>query len=283
MKHFKIIKKLTKGLLTAGAAMLIFAAAPATAEEITDIRINGEYLKTDTAAFISNSRTMAPLRAVCEALGAENITWNDKERSATIYKSGSQIKVYENRGYAYVNGNRKTLDTAPVNINARLHVPVRFLAETLGFDVNWNNKYWNVEITKDGVTISSEHISDTFTHDELEWLSKIIYAESRGEPFIGKIAVGNVILNRVESSLYPNTIYGVIFDRKNGIQFEPTINGTIYNDSNAECIQAAKRALKGENHVGESLFFFNPSIAQSSWIANNRTYYTTIGGHAFYL
>ena len=63
--------------------------------------------------------------------------------------------------------------------------------------------------------------------DVVYWLSRIISAESRGEPLIGQIAVGNVVLNRVRSSAFPNTVWGVIFDRKWGVQFSPVSNGTI--------------------------------------------------------
>ena len=71
--------------------------------------------------------------------------------------------------------------------------------------------------------------SKFYRPDEVLWLSRIIIAESRGESLLGQIAVGNVVLNRVKSRDFPNTIYGVIFDRKYGVQFTPVANGTIYN------------------------------------------------------
>ena len=108
-------------------------------------------------------------------------------------------------------------------------------------------------------------------------------AEACAEPAEGKIAVGNVVLNRVRSDEFPDTIFGVIFDRKYGVQFEPVLNGTIYCEPDKDCLQAAARALAGENVVGESLYFFNPELAQSTWISDNRLYCMTIGGHDFYL
>ena len=115
------------------------------------------------------------------------------------------------------------------------------------------------------------------------WLSRIIHAESRGEPIDGKIAVGNVILNRVKSHEFPNTIYNVIFDRKPSVQFEPIINGSIYNSPGKDSIKAAKHALSGTDVAGKSLYFFNPKIATSSWISKNRPYFKTIHNHDFYL
>jgi N-acetylmuramoyl-L-alanine amidase len=98
----------------------------------------------------------------------------------------------------------------------------------------------------------------------------------------GKIAVGNVVLNRVRSSAYPNTIYGVIFDKRYGIQFSPVANGTIYNTPTAESIIAAKICLEGYTLSNEILYFLNPSIVGSSWITKTRPYAFKVGNHAFY-
>ena len=87
---------------------------------------------------------------------------------------------------------------------------------------------------------------------ELYWLSRIICAESGAESMSGQIAVGNVILNRVRSSSFPNTVEGVIFDRKDAVQFEPVSNGRVYLPPTSQSVEAAKRALDGENVVGSA-------------------------------
>lgn len=118
---------------------------------------------------------------------------------------------------------------------------------------------------------------------DLYWLSRIISAESRGEDMTGQIAVGNVVLNRVKSAEFPNTIPSVIFDRKHDVQFTPVSNGTVYLPPTAQSIQAAKRALNGENTAGKALYFYAPALSQGTWINANRTYLKTIGCHRFYL
>lgn len=119
--------------------------------------------------------------------------------------------------------------------------------------------------------------------DDLYWLSRIIHAESQGEPYEGKVAVGNVILNRVKSSEFPNTVYGVVFDKQFGYtQFSPVLDGSINNTPNAESINAAKAALNGERPVGSALYFLNPSKATNFWIVQNRKYFMKIGDHDFY-
>jgi N-acetylmuramoyl-L-alanine amidase len=119
--------------------------------------------------------------------------------------------------------------------------------------------------------------------DDLYWLARIIEAEAGAESYQGKIAVGNVILNRVKSKEFPNTIYNVIFEYYKGIpQFSPVAEGTIYNTPSQQSMQAAKDAANGSRPVGDATYFFNPNKAAGSWIVSNKTYVTKIGGHTFY-
>ena len=116
-----------------------------------------------------------------------------------------------------------------------------------------------------------------YNADSLYWLSHIIHAESGNQPLAGKIAVGNVVLNRVNSPLFPNTVYEVVFQRN---QFTPVSNGSIYLEPNAESVIAAKLCLDGANTAGASLYFVNPYVAPNSWASRNRPYVATIGAHA---
>ncbi|MEI3363915.1 MAG: cell wall hydrolase [Oscillospiraceae bacterium] len=99
----------------------------------------------------------------------------------------------------------------------------------------------------------------------------------------GQIAVGNVVLNRVKSKEFPNTVSGVIFDRRHAVQFEPVANGTLYQTPNTQSVEAAKRALDGESVVGNAVDFYAPALSQGTWINANRVYHMTIGCHRFYL
>ncbi|HSH35768.1 cell wall hydrolase [Schnuerera sp.] len=122
-----------------------------------------------------------------------------------------------------------------------------------------------------------------YNSDDVHWLARIIEAEAGGEPYEGKVAVGNVILNRVNSKSFPNTIYNVIFEYYGSIpQFSPVADGTIYNTPSQESINAAKDALNGMRPVGNSTYFFNPNKAAGTWIVQNKSYVSRIGGHVFY-
>lgn len=121
-----------------------------------------------------------------------------------------------------------------------------------------------------------------YAPDQVFWLARIIHAESSGEPLLGQIAVGNVVLNRVRSPLYPSTIYGVIFDRKFGVQFSPVLDGTVYNTPSYSSVLAAKICLEGFTLSDTALFFLRPSHSTSTWIPENRPFAFTVGRHDFY-
>ena len=124
--------------------------------------------------------------------------------------------------------------------------------------------------------------AQVYNADQVYWLARIISAEARGESMKGKLAVGNVVLNRVRSTAFPNTVYGVIFDRKYGTQFSPVANGTIYNTPTVDSIIAAKMCLEGYSLSSDILYFVNPQKAPDSWIAQNREYVFSVGNHAFF-
>lgn len=116
-------------------------------------------------------------------------------------------------------------------------------------------------------------------NNESELLARIVHAESKGEPYLGQISVAAVILNRIDSPDFPNTLAGVIYQPG---AFEPVSNGTINqavpNDASAR--KAAREALNGYDPTGGCLYFFNPSTATSKWIWS-KNIVKTIGKHHF--
>lgn len=116
------------------------------------------------------------------------------------------------------------------------------------------------------------------SESEVYLLARIIVAEAEDQPYKGKVAVGAVVINRVKSGKFPNTIRGVIYQRG---QFSPVSNGRFYRvNVTAEDIEAARDALRGEDPTYGSLFFYAPGIVKSGWI-RSRTVKTVIGDHNF--
>ncbi len=254
--------------------------------DLTEKAVAGVRVRLDGAEIISgqgriiNSVTYVPLRAFCDALGGADISWNQSTRTAKV--TAPSLTVYAKQGALYLQANDRYFYTVePIaNIDGSLFVPIRPLAKAFGLELEWDNSLRAVLLSSGGKKPVSG--SSYYKSDEVLWLARIIHAESSGEPFNGKIAVGNVVLNRVASPQYPNTIYGVIFDRKHGTQFSPVSFGTIYNTPSAESVIAAKICLEGYSLSTKALFFMNPRLATTSWIAQNRPYLFTIGNHLFY-
>ncbi|MDE1381224.1 cell wall hydrolase [Bacillus licheniformis] len=115
------------------------------------------------------------------------------------------------------------------------------------------------------------------TSSEVDLLARLVRAEAESEPYSGKVAVAEVVLNRVESSQFPNSIYDVIYQSG---QFSPVSNGSINQPADSESIQAAKQALGSGSNIGDALFFYNPATATNHWLDSKATK-AVIGNHVF--
>lgn len=118
------------------------------------------------------------------------------------------------------------------------------------------------------------------TQNDIYLMSEIVYAESKGEPFEGKVAVASVILNRVLSPKFPDTVEGVIFQP---YAFSCVINNEINVLPTQECFDAVYEAINGNDPTREALFFYNPEIATCTWMQQvDKTNITPIGNHVFF-
>lgn len=116
-----------------------------------------------------------------------------------------------------------------------------------------------------------------YTSSDLYLLARCIYGEARGESYTGQVAVGAVVLNRVESSQFPNTVSGVIYQKG---AFTAVDDGQINLTPDQTAINAARDAMNGWDPTYGCLYYYNPATATSSWIFSRQTV-TTIGRHVF--
>jgi len=112
---------------------------------------------------------------------------------------------------------------------------------------------------------------------DINLLARVIEGEAGGEPFIGKVAVGAVILNRIRDARFPNTLSGVIFQPW---AFEAVVNGRIWGPVSADSYRAARLALAGWDPTHSALYFWNPAKTVNRWIWS-RTIFTRVGNHVF--
>ncbi len=128
-----------------------------------------------------------------------------------------------------------------------------------------------------GMTISGSSSGTSQSSNDLHLLAKCVHAEARGEPYTGQVAVAAVILNRVKSSSFPNTIAGVIYQP---YAFTAVDDGQINLEPNSTAYKAAQDALNGWDPTYGCLYYYNPRTATSSWIWSRKTV-VTIGKHVF--
>jgi N-acetylmuramoyl-L-alanine amidase len=127
----------------------------------------------------------------------------------------------------------------------------------------------------------STFLPSTISPEDFRLLAKIIYAEARGESFLGQVAVGAVVLNRVKSGLFPDTIPEVIWQKNScTYQFSPVGDGTINLEPDETAYQAALEAIRGNDPTNGAIFFYNPEIATDRWI-RTLPVITRIGYHNF--
>lgn len=155
-------------------------------------------------------------------------------------------------------------------------------------DMNWQTVQaikdfqFDYGITVDGIVgpetarLLGINLNDQ-TSNDLYLLAKCVYAEARGEPYVGKVAVAAVILNRVEHPDFPNTIYGVVYQPW---AFTAVFDGQINLEPDEVAYQAAQDALNGWDPTYGCIYYYNPETATSEWIFS-REVVVTIGKHNF--
>jgi len=209
-----------------------------------------------------------PARATFESLGA-SVSW-DRETLLSVEYDGLAYSpdffIRDNR--AYVS------DTVVAQITDR-HIV--FNEEVNALQIS----SFDEQMNSDELVLLLPTFNG-YTEEDLRWLSRIIHAEARGEPYEAMLAVGNVVLNRRESPMYPDTVRDVIFDRRNGVQFSPTVNGAINNTPSIACVLAAIEVLEGRQNAEGVLFFKNPRITGSSWMSRNRQFAFSLNNHDFF-
>lgn len=197
--------------------------------------------------------------------------------TASVEGTESTLTVTATVGKQYVEANGRCIyvaDTVRL-VGEQVALPIRTLAYLCNLSVSYDG---SVRLTRDSTAPAFLYGSGWIYDSELlYWLSRIIYSESGNQSLAGKIAVGNVVMNRLRSPAFPNTIKGVLFQKN---QFSPAMSGSIYRTPNAESVAAAKLVLEGVEILPNVLFFNRAGM--NTFAARNRTYVATIGAHAFY-
>lgn len=249
-------------------AMAVSLSAHALAADATAaVVVNGRTM-TNFDAERYGETTYTSLYGVTLALRPDAvITWENNQMVARAPDFTLSARV--GASYLIVNGRYLHVpDGVRVDEAGDTLVPTRTLAAALGANVSWTG---SVEYASAGTPLAS---GDSYYDAEVvDLLARVITHESGNQPLKGKIAVGNVILNRVASPSFPNTVSKVISQPG---QFP----GATRCKPNSESIIAAKLCLDGAMVV-PGAYWFN-GADKSCWASRNKSLVATIGGHAFY-
>ena len=256
---------------TAGALLAAALAVPASAAQV---EINGARLSPGQG-WVEDGASRVTLLSLSQS-AEYDLSWDG---AAALSGPGFTLTAAPGQEYIQVNGRFLYVPGGVQCRDGRTVLPLALLADALGCPLTWEAASGTAALN---TALAAPKTAD-YDGEDLYWLSRIISAESRGEPLAGQIAVGNVVLNRVKSGSFPDSVKEVVFDDRYAIQFEPVSNGTVYDRPTESALLAAKLCLEGANTAGDSLYFFAPALSAGSWIRSSRTYYTTIGCHRFYL
>ena len=225
-----------------------------------------------------NGETYVALESACAVLGYDVDAGYDIETNTlTVSVAGIEITACKGQQYFTANGRYLYLPNGYMEIDGTFIVPLDALAKIFNLSVSINEELdaYDFDTANEQVLVSGDEYYD---EDSLYWLSHIITWESGNQPVAGQIGVGNVVLNRVESGRFPNTIKDVICQPG---QFEPVARGTVYGDPYPISIICAKLVLEGYNTVDDALFF-HVGHAGVSTISYNTSLVINIADHNFY-
>ena len=205
------------------------------------------------------------------------ITWDGGSSTAAVQSAVLDLTAKVGQQYLVANGRYLYVPEGVRMEAGRVVVPLKELVKAFDAKLSWDPADGTTSITTGSGGIAS---GDSFyNQDDLFWLSRVVYAESGNQSLDGKIAVANVVLNRVKSPIFPNTIEGVLAQKN---QF-PHLRVRQPGQAHPQRGQHHRRqAGDGRRRGGGGRRGALLDSASNSWASRNKTHITTIGGHKFY-
>ena len=233
-------------------------------------------------AYMVDGRAYVPLRSFFTAVKMGAVVTHGGDRQTMVVRftapDGRSCRLQARAGnfYLTVNDRAVYLDGDILSVDGNLLAPMEGLCRAFGITVQQCSDGWgldtqNLQVCADGAAVYNER--------DLRWLSHIINAEAGNQSMEGQICVGNVVLNRVKDSRFPDSVEAVIFAPN---QFCPVKSGTIWCTPDEDAVIAAKLCLEGVSLAGESIYFVNPVTGSTRWFRENLTFAMSVGDHDFY-
>lgn len=234
-------------------------------------------------AYVSGEAVFLPPEAVCAAAGL-SMSWSEDNGTLTLSVPGAVLTGHKDDGYFEADGRYIYAPDGWLVKGDVLYLPSDAVERLFGVEISVSAKRDRLELSTDKLTVMSggaSYYELNYDAELLYWLPQIINAEAKFEPLAGQIGVGNVVMNRLSSPDFPDTIFEVIYDTEHTVQFEPISTGGIFQEPTEQATIAAYLCLEGYSTVGGSLYFVNPDYG-SGWFDSSLELVETIGHHNFY-
>lgn len=234
-------------------------------------------------AYVSGETVFLPPEAVCAAAGL-SMSWSEEDGTLTLSVPGAVLTGLKGDGYFEADGRYIYAPDGWLVKGDVLYLPSDAIERLFGVEISVSAKRDRLELSTDKLTVMSggaSYYELNYDAELLYWLPQIINAEAKFEPLAGQIGVGNVVMNRLRSPDFPDTIFEVIYDTEHTVQFEPISTGGIFQEPTEQATIAAYLCLEGYSTVGGSLYFVNPDYG-SGWFDSSLELVETIGHHNFY-
>ena len=249
--------------------------------ELDEVRV---YLRDMLSGrgYINNGEIFMSLSEFSGLYGINmNLTADDEGFAAVA--EGLDISAAYGTNYLTVNHRYVFLPDGYILCGRYVYLPADALSRIFGVKLSASEDRVDIS-TKQcrPISGSEDYYKLNMPPDYQYWIPRIIKVETVDEPLAGKIAVGNVIENRVESDRYPDSIYKVLYDNNTGVQFAPATTGALTAAGDELSWVAACLCWEGYDTAEDSLYFANPENNGNYWFKTNCVYVKTIGRHEFY-
>lgn len=240
---------------------------------------NGFPLELENYARLYGGVTCVPVRDFFEGMGC-TVEWDGPSSKIYITRTdGLQMELQVNSRLARANGRCWYMADVCTCSGGVTMIPLRDAAKVFNSEVIWEKETRTAYIIGNGLLESGETF---YNQEDLLWIARIVRHESGNQPLDGKVAVANVIINRMNSPAFPNTAEEVIFDTRSGVQFVKRSSKSILIAPAEQCWLAAKLALEGYETAPDCFYFASNSVAARCWAGRNREVFGIIGGHTFF-
>lgn len=239
------------------------------------VTINDQLIANDGLVVVENGIPYGLVSDFAQRMNIE-VEWLKNAKLAVLTIDGDYLSFKMDSNLLIINNKSYEMEHNSFVEDSRIYVPFEVLAEKLGFTYQWDSTLLHVAIQSNELNVSSAEVKKlNYSEEDLLWLSRIIEAESKGGSLDKKTAVANVVLNRVNSAQFPNSIYEVIFQKG---QFPPAYkSGFVTKIPSDLSIAAAKRALMGVE-VAKNCLYFN----YIPFATKTDSFYKLIEGDYFY-